>query len=662
MNEFWTIFREALPEIIGGLIVAAILAIIGIALTESGLVAAIFVGVGVALILALFLWLYVKTRKRAAHAISRNQRTLSSTSPSHRKVSPMSTNTTVSQSEKEKAELLDLKRRRLHELQKKEALMGINTPPEVLIEIEEVKEEMRKLGGYATMVTGDMGSEARELQELIGVYRRRLHKLRVHVVLEGRAARPADLIEIEDIEKKLAELAEQLSRLMAIPAAEPADLIEIEDIEKKLAELAEQLSRLMAVPAAEREAPTRELEASLRHKLDRRIGVLEASLQYLSVSLRFSPRGGDEYEVLLQSEVGDVAGEFVLPFTAQEVLRFKFEVERAILARGSGFRGRPPSAMERLKEFGLRLYKGLPEAVLERYQAVRDRAATEEYTGVRLRLNFTDSRLTTIPWEFLYDLKRGEFLGLSGQTLLVRYTELPYPPTVSFRPPLKILVVAPSPRDLSPLDAEQEHRRIEGALKELGEAGLIAVHWLDFAESKRPVSLEALHDALFAFRPHVLHFIGHGTFDEQRDEGTLFFEDKETWRKDPVSSWRLAQLATSSDSLRLVFLNACKGAETSEVEKLSSVAAVLVQKGIPAVIGMQFDITDEAAIEFSGKFYQRLAEGAPVDTAVQEGRIHLGVVKDNPVEWATPVLYLLPRDGRIFKLEEKASAAEREEG
>ncbi|MBC7232530.1 MAG: CHAT domain-containing protein [Chloroflexi bacterium] len=466
------------------------------------------------------------------------------------------------------------------------------------------------------MVMGETGSEAQELKELIEAYRRRLHKLRVRVALMGIDARPEDLIEIEDIEKKLAELEEQLNHFAAIPVAGW-------------------------------KVPAKELEG-LRYKLDRRIGVLEASLQYLTVSLRFSPRGKDKYEVLLQSEVGDVADEFVLPFTADEVFRFKSEVERAILARGSGFRGQLPSAMERLKEFGLKLYKGLPEAVRERYQAARDKAVAEGYTGVRLRLNLTDSRLAAVPWEFLYDLKRGEFLGLSGQTLLVRYAELPYPPTLGLHPPLKVLVVAPNPRDLPPLDAEQEHQRVEGALKDLEEAGLITIYWLGLP--KRPISLQTLHDALFAFRPHLLHFIGHGTFDEQRGEGALFFEDEKTLRKEPVSSWRLAQLATSSESLRLVFLNACKGAKTSEVEKLSSLAASLAQKGIPAVIGMQFTVTDEAAIEFSSKFYQRLAEGAPVDAAVQEGRIHLGVVRDNPMEWAVPVLYLLPSDGKLFQI------------
>ena len=43
--------------------------------------------------------------------------------------------------------MLDLKRRRLHELKKKEALKGIDTEPEVLIEIEKLEEEIHRLEG-----------------------------------------------------------------------------------------------------------------------------------------------------------------------------------------------------------------------------------------------------------------------------------------------------------------------------------------------------------------------------------------------------------------------------------------------------------------------------------------------------------------------------------
>jgi CHAT domain-containing protein len=112
---------------------------------------------------------------------------------------------------------------------------------------------------------------------------------------------------------------------------------------------------------------------------------------------------------------------------------------------------------------------------------------------------------------------------------------------------------------------------------------------------------------------------------------------------------RLAQLITGSQSLRLVFLNACQGATGSDVESLGGVAAALANKGVAATLAMQFPITDQAAIEFAGKFYQRVAEGAPIDVAVQEGRRHLGVVNNNPIEWAAPMLYLTPRDGRVFR-------------
>jgi len=469
------------------------------------------------------------------------------------------------------------------------------------------------------MTTQRQEGTTRQLQELIEAHRRRLHKLRLRVAMEGINARPEDLLEIEDIEARIKELEGQLQHLRR------------------------------TTTTAERTAQVERLEKSLTYNLEPRIGSLEAGLQYFTLNFRFARRDNVRYEILLQSEAGETTGDFVLPFTDEALLYFKLDVYRAIATRGN-LRGRFPPILERLKEFGRQLYEAFPGVVKERYQAARDKAVAEGYEGVRLRLTFADPQLVSVPWECLYEPGRDEFFGLSGQVLLVRYTELPYPLIVGFRSPLRILVTIPNPRDLTPLDAGQERERIATALRELETARQVSVHWLDATKSGKPVTLEMLHDVLFAFRPQVLHFIGHGDFDRQRAEGFLFFEGANQER-DLISSWRLAQLATSVSSLRLVFLNACQGAETSEVDRLSGVAVALAQKGIPAVIGMQFEITDEAAIEFAAKFYQRLAQGAPVDIAVQEARIHLGVVKGNPVEWATPVLYLLPRDGRVFRLE-----------
>ncbi|HEX2370177.1 MAG TPA: CHAT domain-containing protein, partial [Acidimicrobiia bacterium] len=55
--------------------------------------------------------------------------------------------------------------------------------------------------------------------------------------------------------------------------------------------------------------------------------------------------------------------------------------------------------------------------------------------------------------------------------------------------------------------------------------------------------------------------------------------------------------------LRLALLNACEGARGSASDPFAGAAQSLVQQGIPAVIAMQFPITDRAAILFAQEFY-----------------------------------------------------------
>src|SRR5262249_52094338 len=77
------------------------------------------------------------------------------------------------------------------------------------------------------------------------------------------------------------------------------------------------------------------------------------------------------------------------------------------------------------------------------------------------------------------------------------------------------------------------------------------------------------------------------------------------------------------------------------------VSAALVERGISAVIGMQFEITDSAATVFSGEFYAALVDGLPVDSALTEARRAV-FFQPNWSEWATPVLFMRVSDGRLF--------------
>jgi len=98
----------------------------------------------------------------------------------------------------------------------------------------------------------------------------------------------------------------------------------------------------------------------------------------------------------------------------------------------------------------------------------------------------------------------------------------------------------------------------------------------------------------------------------------------------------------------LAVLNACEGARTSRKDPFAGVAQSLMRQGLPAVVAMQFEITDSAAITFAHSFYTAIANGYPVDAALSEARKAI-FTQGNELEWGTPVLYLRSPDGRIIQ-------------
>jgi hypothetical protein len=147
---------------------------------------------------------------------------------------------------------------------------------------------------------------------------------------------------------------------------------------------------------------------------------------------------------------------------------------------------------------------------------------------------------------------------------------------------------------------------------------------------------------------HVFHFIGHGGFSEQSGEGHLVLEGN-AGRADSVSSQYLGTLLHDHRPLRVAVLNACEGARGGRADPFAGTAQSLVQQGIPAVIAMQFEITDDAAVIFAHELYLAIADGCAVDTALAEARKAL-FAQVNEVEWGTPVLYMRASDGRIFDI------------
>jgi hypothetical protein len=270
--------------------------------------------------------------------------------------------------------------------------------------------------------------------------------------------------------------------------------------------------------------------------------------------------------------------------------------------------------------------------------------AQQEGKGLRLKLHVKPPNLTVLPWEFLYDPDRDEYLCFSRDTPIVRYTDLRQPVgRLSVEPPLRILGMVASPRDLAPLDVEHEKGLMDEAIEDLQADGLVKLTWLE-GETWRDLQRAMRRDGPW----HIFHFVGHGDFDLSAQEGLIAFTEKGTGRRHLLRSRDLARLLDGHPSLRLVFLNSCEGARGSEGDPFSGTAATLVRRGIPAVVAMQYQITDKAAIEFCSAFYESLADGLPVDTAVTEARV--AVSMDSMLEWGTPVLYMRSRDGRLFDI------------
>lgn len=336
---------------------------------------------------------------------------------------------------------------------------------------------------------------------------------------------------------------------------------------------------------------------------------------------------------VINSPAGQAAISFSLPFLEQER------------------RGPEALEMEAAKALGQRLFD---EVFHSQVGSCLRRSLDESNrrgAGLRIRLRLTDvPELACLPWEYLYDPALNRFFVLSAETPLVRYLDLPeLIQPLAIEPPLKMLVMISSPSDYLPLDVEQEWATLSQALGDLEQRGLVALERLEEA------TLSALQRLLRAGEYHIFHFIGHGSFDESSQDSLLILED-EQGRGRRVSGQDLGTLLHDHRPLRLAFLNACEGARASESDPFGGVAQSLVQQGIPAVVAMQFEITDEAAITLVREFYTALAEGYPVDTDLAEARKAVFALGDN-VEWGTPVLYMRSPDGCIFDIEQAMTSS-----
>lgn len=284
--------------------------------------------------------------------------------------------------------------------------------------------------------------------------------------------------------------------------------------------------------------------------------------------------------------------------------------------------------------------------------------------SLELRLAIDDPDLARLPWEMARFEK--QFLLADKQVNIYRATSLRAaasgPLTVEL--PLRVLFVIAAALDDPEVNAASEYLSLLRRLQE-NEGLPFEIRLLSTLNGPTAATFDAIQQAIKAFQPHVLHLVAHGGVDVGRTYLQFPVENKdEDGRRDAAN----LEKALTGTGLRAVVLNACYSgqaptapssngksnpglgqeeliAQTQTVR--SSIAARLVEGGIPFVVGMNGRVSDQVCRLFAREFYVSLAEGQSVPEACANGR-RAGLVgqyqAEQKIDWALPVLFV-PQDG-----------------
>ena len=374
---------------------------------------------------------------------------------------------------------------------------------------------------------------------------------------------------------------------------------------------------------------------------------------YLDFELSIWAEGSRYYARVTDSPVGPSKAVPLASFfeNRERLETLLLRVENAMLRGGSRVRG-PLSIEERtLQEFGNSVFDIVfrqAQPIALNYAQSQDKAAECRASGLRLSLRIQEPEVAQLPWEYLYDAAEREWLGLAYRSPIIRYLGGERADeSLLVQGPLNILGMIANPGgDWERIDAERERRILDQAVGPHQKAGRINFSWI--AGDTEEDLLKAINKGSW----HVFHFIGHGGLwkpqpgETAEPEGFIVLSDGQGGAREVRASTLRVRLSTRTNSLRLVVLNCCEGARGTADDGRASPAAALVQCGIAAVVAMQFPISDSAAIQLAGGFYDKLADGWPLEAALTFARQMIQV--KSPTEWGIPALFTSVKSGQLF--------------
>ncbi|WP_009631727.1 CHAT domain-containing protein [Synechocystis sp. PCC 7509] len=275
---------------------------------------------------------------------------------------------------------------------------------------------------------------------------------------------------------------------------------------------------------------------------------------------------------------------------------------------------------------------------------------------LRLRLDIRDPDLIALPWEIMQSFPGKPSISLSPHLLFSRTTNnVESLPTLPVSQSLNVLLaIGANTSAPTKLNASNQYLHLEK------EADILIKALTGYGyENSRGAGVKCEVDTLIQPTPeqlitqletknyNIFFYAGHGLSGP--DGGIIYLQPERT-----INGTELGQVLTRCQ-VKLCVFNACWLAQPAisnrQALQNSSLAEVLIHHGVPAVLGMRDQITDEEALTFIQTFAQALAARHSIDRAVAIARQQLlTIYKFNFPAWTLPILYLHPEfDGELVR-------------
>lgn len=183
---------------------------------------------------------------------------------------------------------------------------------------------------------------------------------------------------------------------------------------------------------------------------------------------------------------------------------------------------------------------------------------------------------------------------------------------------ITVLFLASNPIDQPSLRLDEEARAIGEMIRKSKHRDSVR---LESRWAVRPLDvLQAINEC----QPRIVHFSGHGS-----DLDEIVFQDSGGYTK-YVSKEAMVETIAASGDIQLVFFNTCYSHGQAEA----------VVKYVPAAVGMNTSVRDDAARVFSAQFYSAVGFGLSIGVAFSQARAAL-LLEGIPAE-SVPELFVAP--------------------